>query len=84
MLLCKIMLNLVSLTSIHVSPSTSPLLLFPPHQKPEDVNSLLTIKISLKYTNMWDVESMHVIVHAYQGLLNRLKISRYGTGTKVL
>jgi 26S proteasome regulatory subunit N6 len=54
MLLCKVMLNLVSSTSIHFPSNTSPppLLPFSPRQKPEDVNFLLTIKIALKYANM--------------------------------
>jgi 26S proteasome regulatory subunit N6 len=38
-----------------------------PRQKPEDVNSLLTIKLALKYANMRDVESMRAIARAHQG-----------------
>jgi len=34
---------------------------------PEDVNSLLTIKLALKYANMRDVESMRAIARAHQG-----------------
>ncbi|KAJ3511057.1 hypothetical protein NLJ89_g4317 [Agrocybe chaxingu] len=33
---------------------------------PEDVNSLLTIKLALKYANMRDVESMRAIARAHQ------------------
>jgi len=64
MLLCKVMLNLVSSTSVHIPASY--LHLFP-HQKPEDVNPLLTIKLALKYANMRDVESMRAIARAHQG-----------------
>ena len=38
-----------------------------PREQPEDVNSLLTIKLALKYANMREVESMHAIAHAHQG-----------------
>ena len=64
MLFCKVMLNLVSSTSVHIPASY--LHLFP-HQKPEDVNPLLTIKLALKYANMRDVESMCAIARAHQG-----------------
>lgn len=34
--------------------------------QPEDVNSLLTIKLALKYANLRDVESMRAIARAHQ------------------
>ena len=65
MLLCKVMLNLVRLFS------PSPLLAvtdhcgFPLHQ-PEDVNSLLSMKLALKYAQLRDVESMRAVARAHQ------------------
>ena len=38
-----------------------------PREQPEDVNSLLTIKLALKYVNMRVVKSMHAIARAHQG-----------------
>ena len=67
MWLSKVIQNLVSSTYIHASPSRSSPLPLLPCQKPEDINSLLTIKLALKYANMRDVESMHVIACAHQG-----------------
>ena len=67
MWLSKVIQNLVSSTYIHASPSRSSPLPLLPRQKPEDINSLLTIKLPLKYANMRDVESMHVIACAHQG-----------------
>jgi 26S proteasome regulatory subunit N6 len=59
MLLCKVMLNLVrflrSCDDIAVN-----------YVQPEDVNSLLTIKLALKYVNLRDVESMRAIARAHQ------------------
>jgi len=63
-MLCKVMLNLVRSTSVHAplpEPSPSPLLSFFPRQKSEDVNSLLTTKLALKYANM------RAAAHAHQG-----------------
>ena len=36
------------------------------HLQPEDVNSLLTIKLALKYAQLRDVESMRAIARAHQ------------------
>ena len=36
------------------------------HIQPEDVNSLLTIKLALKYAQLRDVESMRAIARAHQ------------------
>jgi hypothetical protein len=103
MLLCKIMLNSVRVSSsfLHISlfsvPRLPPILpssfsLAPPHtcftaspapheitanntlanaytylKQPEDVNSLLTIKLATQYASSRDVESMRAIARAHQG-----------------
>lgn len=59
MLLCKVMLNLVSLAFLFFSCRIN-------HIQPEDVNSLLTIKLALKYAQLRDVESMRAIARAHQ------------------
>jgi hypothetical protein len=65
MLLCKVMLNLVrfllfiSFLSIFLQTDSF-------NFQPEDVNSLLTIKLALKYVNLRDVESMRAIARAHQ------------------
>ena len=61
MLLCKVMLNLVSpwLVILFFSYRIN-------HIQPEDVNSLLTIKLALKYAQLRDVESMRAIARAHQ------------------
>jgi 26S proteasome regulatory subunit N6 len=66
MLLCKVMLNLVCPSFASYLPSLRSNPVFP-LQQPEDVNSLLTIKLALKYANMRDVESMRAIARAHQG-----------------
>ena len=38
-----------------------------PREQPDDVNTLLTIKLALKYVNMRNVKSMHAIARAHQG-----------------
>ncbi|KAG9085516.1 26S proteasome regulatory subunit rpn6, partial [Ceratobasidium sp. 370] len=55
MLLCKIMLNLAS----RISPKIE-------LYQPEDVTSLLSIKLALKFAQLRDVESMRAIALAHQ------------------
>lgn len=60
MLLCKVMLNLVGNPHVGFNPSSFT------HFQPDDVNSLLTIKLALKYAQLREVESMRAIARAHQ------------------
>ena len=59
MLLCKIMLNLVGIALL--SPIDTHRL-----PQPEDVTSLLTIKLAVKYAQLREVESMRAVARAHQ------------------
>lgn len=67
MLLCKVMLNLVRFPPLVFLtcpyPYLQPWLLL---CQPEDVNSLLSIKLALKYAQLRDVESMRAVARAHQ------------------
>jgi 26S proteasome regulatory subunit N6 len=65
MLLCKVMLNLVRFPPLVflTCPYLQPWLLL---CQPEDVNSLLSIKLALKYAQLRDVESMRAVARAHQ------------------
>ena len=62
MLLCKVMLNLVRNPFLYSIFHTYPYVLL----QPEDVTSLLSIKLALKYAQLRDVESMRAIARAHQ------------------
>ena len=70
MLLCKVMLNLVRGNFVNNGFFLG--LLFPPPPPPppghqsEDVTSLLSVKLALKYAQLRDVESMRAIARAHQ------------------
>jgi hypothetical protein len=59
MLLCKVMLNLVRSSFLRARPVFY-------SAQPEDVHSLLSIKLALKYAQLRDVESMRAIARAHQ------------------
>lgn len=67
MLLCKIMLNLVCtihcVLSTRSLPYLSNIISF---LQPEDVTSLLTLKMSLKYAQLREVECMRAVARAHQ------------------
>lgn len=65
MLLCKVMLNLVCLDGI-LFPIMTIADRFRSARQPEDVTSLLSIKLASKYAQLRDVESMRAIARAHQ------------------
>lgn len=60
MLLCKVMLNLVRPLRFSSGAALSR------RRQPEDVTSLLSIKLAAKYAQLRDVESMRAIARAHQ------------------
>lgn len=66
MLLCKVMLNLVRQYSTSACLRLMEYLLGVVYVQPEDVTSLLSIKLAVKYAQLREIECMRAIALAHQ------------------